>query len=56
MTSSIPAAHMGSILMMHFSSSTRWTVDSLHRFGQIVESFGLSSAVTMAALSKHLLN
>lgn len=32
-TSRIPDAHMGSILIMHFSSSTLCTVHNLHRFG-----------------------
>ena len=31
-TRRIPDAQMGSIRMMHFSSSTLWTVESLHRF------------------------
>lgn len=46
----IPDAHIGPILITDFSSSTRWTVFSLHRLGD----FGLSSSVTIAARSKNL--
>ena len=49
----IPAAHIGPILIMDFSSSTLCTVFSLQRFG-LDEAFIPSSAVTMAALSKNL--
>lgn len=51
MTRRIPAAHIGSILMMDFSSSTLCTVASRHRFGGSVVEFGV---VTTAALSSHL--
>jgi hypothetical protein len=51
-TSKIPAAHMGSIRIMDFNSSTRWTVASLHRFGGFESA--ASPSVTIAALSNHL--
>lgn len=51
-TSNIPAAHMGSMRIMHFSSSTLWTVASLHRFGGF--EYFVSSFVTTAARSNHL--
>lgn len=50
--SRIPAAHMGSIRIMDFNSSTRWTVASLHKLG-CFESVA-SASVTTAALSNHL--
>ena len=50
-TSRIPAAHIGSIRIMDFSSSIRWTVARRHRFGgSLVD----SSVVMTAALSSHL--
>lgn len=51
--SKIADAQIGSILIIDFSSSTLWTVTSLHRFGGAFESLA-SSSVTIAALSSHL--
>lgn len=51
-TCKIPAAQMGNIRTMDFSSSTRWTVASLQRFGGF--KLVASASVTMAALSNHL--
>lgn len=48
--SRIPEAQIGPIRITDLSSSTRWTVFSLQRFGD----FGLSSSVTIAALSRNL--
>jgi len=51
--SRIPDAHIGSILMIDFSSSTLWTVTNFHKSGVADESLA-SSSVTIAALSNHL--
>lgn len=52
----IPEAQIGPIRITDFSSSTRWTVLSFHRFGFCNSSpiFTLSSSVTIAALSRNL--
>ena len=49
--SEIPAAQIGNIRIMHFNSSTRCTVASLHKFGGF-ESVAL--LYVTAALSNHL--
>ncbi|GMP86327.1 hypothetical protein CsSME_00039140 [Camellia sinensis var. sinensis] len=49
----IPADQIGNIRTMDLSSSTRWTVDSLHRFGGLVGCVSSESVIT-AALSSHL--
>lgn len=51
-TCNMADAHIGSILRMVFTSSTLWTVASLHRFGW----FGcfMSESLTIAARSNHL--
>lgn len=51
----IPAAQMGPIRITDFSSSTRWTLLSLHKLGAS-EDLRSSSSVTIAALSRNLHN
>lgn len=51
--SRIPDDQIGSILMMHFNSSTLWIVANFRKFGCVLGSLA-SSSVIIAALSSHL--